>query len=89
MKDNFKKDFPIFANLPKLVYLDSAATSQRPKVVIDALKNFYEKENANIHRGIYTLSEEATKNYERVREKIADFINADTDEIIFTKNATE
>jgi len=89
MKDNFKKDFPIFANLPKLVYLDSAATSQRPKVVIDALKNFYEKENANIHRGIYTLSEEATKNYELVREKIADFINADTDEIIFTKNATE
>ena len=89
MKDKFKKDFPIFKNLPKLVYLDSAATSQRPKIVVDALKNFYEKENANIHRGIYTLSEDATKNYELVRKKIANFINSNADEIIFTKNATE
>ena len=89
MKNKFKKDFPIFKNLPKLVYLDSAATSQRPKIVVDALKNFYEKENANIHRGIYTLSEDATKNYELVRKKIANFINSNADEIIFTKNATE
>jgi len=85
----YKKDFPIFKNNPNLVYLDSAATSQRPKIIIDTLKNFYEKENANIHRGIYTLSEEATKKYEESRNKVANFIGALPNEIIFTKNATE
>ena len=84
-----KKDFPIFKNHPKLVYLDNAATSQRPQSVIDSLTDFYEHDNANIHRGVYTLSEEATKKYEHARVRVAHFINAKDDEIIFTKNATE
>jgi len=84
-----KKEFPIFKNNPHLVYLDSAATSQKPKTVIESLKNFYEKENANIHRGVYTLSEIATEKFEKVREIIARFINAEKDEIVFTKNTTE
>lgn len=86
---DFKKDFPIFEYHPDLIYLDSAATSQRPKQVIKALTNFYEKENANIHRGAYTLSEEATKKYNKARKKVAEFINAKQNEIVFTKNATE
>jgi cysteine desulfurase/selenocysteine lyase len=86
---NFKKDFPIFDNHPDLVYLDSGATSQRPKQVIGSLKNFYEKENANIHRGVYTLSEEATEKYNLARKKVADFLNADQKEIVFTRNTTE
>jgi len=84
-----KKDFPIFKNNPELIYLDNAATSQRPKVVIEAHKDFSEKENANIHRGLYTLSEKAMKSYEKAREKIVKFINAGKKEIIFTKNTTE
>src|SRR3989344_6614390 len=87
--NSFKKDFPIFKNNPKLVYLDSASTSQKPKQVIKAISDFYEKENANIHRGIYALSENATKKYILARETIAKFINAETNEIIFTKNTTE
>src|SRR3989338_9100445 len=87
--NSFKKDFPIFKNNPKLVYLDSASTSKKPKQVINSSKNFYEKENANIHRGIYSLSENATKKYNQSRETIAKFINAETNEIIFTKNTTE
>jgi len=86
---NYKNDFPIFENHPNLVYLDSAATSQRPKVVIDSIKDFYEKHNANIHRGAYTLSEEATLRYNQARKKVAEFINAKENEIVFTKNATE
>ncbi|MEK6932704.1 MAG: SufS family cysteine desulfurase, partial [Nanoarchaeota archaeon] len=87
-----KKDFPIFErkiNGKELVYLDTSATSQHPGVVIDKVKEFYERYNSNIHRGMYTLSEEATDLYEKTREKIAKFINADKEEIIFTKNATE
>ena len=84
-----KKDFPIFENHPDLVYLDSAATSQRPKQVIKALTEFYEKENANIHRGIYTLSENATKRYNKARKSVAKFINANEKEVIFSKNTTE
>lgn len=84
-----KKDFPIFDNHPDLIYLDSAATSQRPKQVIKSLTDFYEKENANIHRGVYTLSEQATENYKKAREKIAQFLNANSNEIIFTRNTTE
>nr|MBI4156514.1 aminotransferase class V-fold PLP-dependent enzyme [Candidatus Woesearchaeota archaeon] len=89
LKMNFKKDFPLFKNNPSLVYLDSASTSQKPKQVINSLKDFYEEDNANIHRGIYTLSENATKKYEYARKIVADFINAGTEEIIFTKNTTE
>lgn len=90
---SIKKDFPIFQrtiNGHPLVYLDSGATSQKPNQVIDAMNDFFRKHNANVHRGIYALSEEATVLYEGAREKIAKFINAgSTDEIIFTRNASE
>ncbi len=90
---NFKQDFPIFKrkiNGKPLVYLDSASTSQKPQAVIDAIVNIYQNSNANIHRGIYTISEEATKLFEDTRKKVAKFINAqDAKEIIFTHNATE
>lgn len=88
-----KAQFPIFKrkiNGKPLTYLDNAATTQKPKCVIEALKNYYENYNANIHRGIHTLSEEATKAYENVRKKTAHFINAKSEkEIVFTKNSTE
>lgn len=85
-----KSDFPIFSNHPKLVYLDTAATSQKPQTVIDAVGDFYTTTNANIHRGIYDLSQHATDVFEAVRQKTADFINAkEASEIIFTANATE
>lgn len=86
---SFKKDFPIFEKNKKLVYLDSASTSQKPKEVIETMKNFYENENANIHRGIYNLSEKAEEKYNSSRKKTAEFINANEKEIIFTKNTTE
>lgn len=86
---NLKKDFPIFKNNPKMVYLDSAATSQKPKLIIDSIKNFYERENANINRGIYDLSEKSTKKYEESRKTIAQFINALPEEIVFTRGTTE
>lgn len=92
MKD-IKKDFPILnrkINGNPLVYLDNAATSQKPKQVIDAISDYYSNYNANVHRGIHTLSEEATKLYEDSRKKIAEFIGAShPEEIIFTKGATE
>jgi len=84
-----RKDFPIFENTD-VAYLDSGATSQKPKCVIDAEKNFYENFNANPHRGAYELSLEATRVYEEARKKIAKFINAKyPQEIVFTKNASE
>lgn len=86
-----KKDFPIFESNPELIYLDSAATSQKPKKVTEAIKDFYENYNANIHRGIYSLSEKATEKYEESRRVIGNFIKASNPEkeIIFTKNTTE
>ncbi len=92
MKNNIFKQFPILKrkiNGHPLIYLDNASTSQKPLVVLQALQNFYLNSNANIHRGIHTLSEEATEQYENVRAKVAKFINAKTEEIVFTKNATE
>ena len=90
---NVKKDFPIMnrkINGKPLIYLDSGATSQKPKQVIDALKFYYENYNANTHRGVHTLSEEATDAFEKVREKVAKFINAESiEEIIFVRNTTE
>ncbi|MBU5690315.1 MAG: cysteine desulfurase [Candidatus Aenigmatarchaeota archaeon] len=87
------KDFPILkrkVNGKKLVYLDSAATSQKPIQVIKAITDFYMNHNANIHRALHTLSEEATIAYEQAREKVAAFINAEsTEEIIFVRNTTE
>ncbi|MGN1330915.1 MAG: cysteine desulfurase [Clostridia bacterium] len=86
---NFKKDFPIFEN-KNIAYLDSGATAQKPKMVIDRIEKFYENSNANPHRGAYSLSIEATAQYEATREKIAKFINAKShEEIIFSKNASE
>lgn len=88
-----RKDFPILnrkINGKPLVYLDNAATTQKPRQVIDALVDYYENHNANIHRGIHTLAEEATSMYENAREKIAKFIGADSSkEIIFVRNSTE
>jgi len=84
-----KKDFPIFDNYKNLVYLDNGATTQKPRQVIEKIKEFYESFNANIHRGLYELSERATEEYKRAREIVAKFINAKTDEIIFTKSTTD
>ena len=87
------KDFPILnrkINDNKLIYFDNAATSQKPKVVIDTLSNFYSNNNANIHRGVHTLSMEATYLYDESKEKIAEFINApNSNSIIFTRGTTE
>ncbi len=83
-----KSDFPIFKHNPKLVYLDSAASSQKPQLVIDRIADFYAKENANVHRGIYDLSETATENYEAARVIVAKHINAQANEIIFTAGST-
>ncbi len=86
---DFKKDFPILQNR-KITYLDSGATTQKPIQVISKIDEYYEKYNANPHRGAYSLSIEATEAYENTRTKIAKFINARSrEEIIFSKNATE
>ena len=88
-----RKQFPILQREVKdrpLVYFDNAATSQKPQVVIDALVNYYSGYNANIHRGIHTLAEEATVAFEQTRETIRQFINASSrEEIIFTRGTTE
>lgn len=87
---NYKNDFPIFKNVPGLVYLDSAATSQKPQSVIDAIVEFYSNYNSNIHRGLYPIAEKASGKIEEVREKVRGFINSkDSKEIIFTKGTTE
>lgn len=83
-----KSDFPIFKNR-NITYLDSASTSQKPKVVLDAMKNVYENSNANVHRALYDLGSESTELYEASREMIAKFISANSSkEIIFTSGAT-
>jgi cysteine desulfurase/selenocysteine lyase len=91
--EKVRRDFPILArkvNGKPLVYLDNAATSQKPQQVIDALTDYYRNYNANIHRGIHKLSEEASAAYEGARQKIARFIDAPEDkEVIFTRNTTE
>jgi cysteine desulfurase / selenocysteine lyase len=91
--DAVRRDFPILAERVDghpLVYLDSAATSQKPQVVIDAVSRFYATGNANIHRGVYRLSEAATAQYEGARERIARFLNApDARSIVFTRGTTE
>ena len=91
--EKIKSDFPIFARTmrdgKRLVYLDSGATSQKPRSVLAAERDFYEKHNAAVHRGAHQLAEEATDLYEGARQKVARFIGAESDEVIFTKNATE
>lgn len=89
--DTIKKDFPLFENQTKekpLVFLDSAASAQKPRQVLDAMAKFYSHDYANIHRGIYELSARATKLYENTRTTVADFIHANADEIIFTSGTT-
>ena len=92
--DEIRKDFPVlhqtlYQDKP-LVYLDSAATSQKPQMVIDALVEFYENDNANVHRGIHALAHRATLAYEGSREKIRSFINAESnEEVIFTTGTTD
>ena len=91
MNADFRSDFPIFSapENKDLIYFDNAATTQRPRHVIDAVKNFYEKSNANPLRGLYALSSQATELYENARGTVASFINAAAEEIIFTRNASE
>ncbi len=88
-----RRDFPILdqrVNGHRLVYLDNAATTQKPRQVIDALVRYYETNNANIHRGIHTLAQRATEEYEGTRKKVARFIGApNAEDIVFTRNATE
>lgn len=91
--EKIRQDFPILhqeVNGKPLVYLDNAATSQKPTQVIDALDKYYQHDNANIHRGVHTLSERATADYEAARGKVRDFLNASSEkEIIFVRGATE
>lgn len=92
--EKIRRDFPILQRRIKeghrLIYLDNAATTQKPKAVIDAISNYYMNYNSNIHRAVHQLAEEATSAYEDTRQKVAKLINAkSTDEIIFTRNATE
>ncbi len=91
--ERIKKDFPIFETLAhnkRLVYLDSAATSQKPRQVIDRMVRFYEEENANVHRGIYELGEKATAAYEGARDSVARFVGARSSRsIVFTRGTTE
>jgi cysteine desulfurase/selenocysteine lyase len=87
-----RADFPIFARRidgRPLVYLDSAATSQKPESVIAAMDEYYRRHNANIHRGVYTLAQEATERFEGARERVARLAGGETDTTIFTRNATE
>lgn len=92
--DAIRKDFPVLQRLlhdeKPLVYLDNAATSQKPRQVLEALNAYYERHNANVHRGVHVLAEEATALYEGARDKVAAFVNAPSrNEVVFTKNASE
>ena len=91
--EEIRKDFPILdqeINGAPLIYFDNAASTQKPKAVIDAIKSYYENDHSNVHRGVHSLSIRATDLYEASRKKVADYINANsTDEIIFTKGTTD
>ncbi len=90
--DAIRADFPLLSlevNDHPLVYLDSGATSQKPYVVIDTVERFYREQNANVHRGVHTLSQEATERYEAARSKAADFFGVDRRQLVWTKGATE
>lgn len=93
LANEVRADFPILAqqiNGKPLVYLDNAATSQKPQAVLDAMQHYYLADNANVHRGVHTLSARATEAYEGARDKVAAFVNAASrDEIVFTRNASE
>lgn len=90
--NQIKKDFPILKRKidhHPLIYFDNAATSQKPQQVIDVVTHFYESQNSNIARAVYSFGEQATTLYEQARAKVAEFINAEPDEIVFTKGATQ
>ena len=85
-----RRDFPVFENNPGLVFLDTAASAQKPRAVIDGVADFYRRDYANVHRGVYRLSARSTELYEEAREKLRGFINAaDAREIVFVRGATE
>ena len=89
----YREDFPIFReemNGKPLAFLDTGASAQKPQIVIDTMKDLLEHNYANVHRGLYRFSQITTQQYEGVRPKVAEFINAATkDEIVFTRNSTE
>jgi cysteine desulfurase/selenocysteine lyase len=90
--EKIKEDFPLLKRKihgKRLVYLDNAATSQRPRQVLEAVREFQEKHMANVHRGLHTLSEEASEMYGKARGVVAKFVGADEEEMIFVRNATE
>lgn len=90
--DEIKKDFPILQRQvhgKPLIYLDNAATSQKPRPVIQAIVEYYEQHNANVHRGVHTLSDESTMLFENSHQRIADFVGADKEELILVRNTTE
>ncbi|MEO5905015.1 MAG: aminotransferase class V-fold PLP-dependent enzyme, partial [Gemmatimonadaceae bacterium] len=90
MTQSPRADFPLLAANPGLHYLDSAATTQKPHVVLDAMRDYYERDNANPHRGAYALSARATERYHLARERIARFLGvSDSDCLIFTRGTTE
>ncbi|USN45052.1 MAG: aminotransferase class V-fold PLP-dependent enzyme [Candidatus Woesearchaeota archaeon] len=86
---NPRQDFPFFSKRPELVFLDSAASTQRAKPVLDAMQDFEESHYSNVHRGSSTLSEEATESYEQSREIVATFIGAQPEQLVFTRGTTE
>ncbi len=85
--EKIRRDFPFLKR--KMIYFDNAASSQKPRQVVEAMREFYYEHYANVHRGIHTLSEEATSMYEKSRETVAGFIGAKPNELVFTKNSTE
>ena len=90
MFDKIRSEFPVFEKHPELIFLDTAASAQKPKSVIESINNCYSYKYANIHRGIYKLSTNLTDEFENVRIKTSKYINAESaDNIVFTKSATE
>lgn len=86
---NIRKQFPIYENIPNLVYLDSGATALKPKCVLDKMNEYYSSYGVNIHRGVYSLSYQATDEYDKAREIVAKFINSEFKEVVFTKNVSD
>lgn len=86
---NWKSQFPIFDQYPNLAYLDNAATTQRPNTVIGTISKFHQKENSNIHRGVYALSTQSSKMYEETRKEVGHFLGTDQHSIAFTSGTTE
>ena len=87
--DRIKDEFPIFGNNPNLVYLDNAASTQKPEMVLNAMDSYYRRNNANVHRSVHTLGERATQALEDARRTAAEYLNASPREIVFTRGTTE